>query len=89
MCEGLMSAWGASLLFSCPAVAILGKSLSESQLVQIVQSDPSEVTVALDSDASFQERIQIVAALNSWGIPAEAEEFHEGDPWDAWMRSME
>lgn len=85
--EGLMSAWGASALLGCPAVALLGKTISDAQVVKLANKRPGRCTLMLDPDVEQWQIRDVYKKLNSWGIPCDIVFLKEetGDPWDMYV----
>lgn len=85
--EGMFSAIGASESTGFPAVAILGKTMSEDQAIKLSERNPSDAIVMLDPGTSIVERMQVCSVLKSWGVHARYIELPTdgGDPWDLFV----
>jgi hypothetical protein len=88
--EGLMSAWGASELFGCPAVAVLGKTISDVQAIKLSKLHLGRCTLMFDPDVSNDQLRKASKKLSQWGIAVDIVHLTEkqGDPWDLYRTKV-
>jgi hypothetical protein len=84
--EGLFSAIGATEITGYQGVAVLGKTVSDSQLMQIVTKEPGKCLLMLDSDVPSSSVRAEARKLRAWGLDVDIHWSPDGDPWDAYRR---